>query len=65
MAFDVEFEVMIEIPQGSRNTYVMDFVAGRIRLDRMLFTATAYPADYAEIAESRARAADARFAGPA
>ncbi|MGW3076607.1 inorganic diphosphatase [Kitasatospora sp. NPDC001132] len=42
----MEFEVMIEIPQGSQNKYVMDFVAGRIRLDRMLFTATAYPADF-------------------
>lgn len=41
-----EFEVMIEIPQGSRNKYVMDFDAGRIRLDRTLFTATRYPADY-------------------
>ncbi|MFJ9775120.1 inorganic diphosphatase [Kitasatospora sp. NPDC101157] len=37
---------MIEIPQGSRNKYVMDFDAGRIRLDRTLFTATRYPADY-------------------
>ncbi|MER7584142.1 inorganic diphosphatase [Kitasatospora sp. NPDC097691] len=42
----MEFEVMIEIPQGSRNKYVMDFAAGRIRLDRTLFTATRYPADY-------------------
>ncbi|MEV7022572.1 inorganic diphosphatase [Kitasatospora sp. NPDC093558] len=40
------FEVVIEIPQGSRNKYVMDFAAGRIRLDRTLFTATRYPADY-------------------
>ncbi|MEE1788568.1 inorganic diphosphatase [Streptomyces sp. SP17BM10] len=37
---------MIETPQGSRNKYVMDFAAGRIRLDRTLFTATRYPADY-------------------
>ncbi|MFJ4184480.1 inorganic diphosphatase [Kitasatospora sp. NPDC089509] len=37
---------MIEIPQGSRNKYVMDFDAGRIRLDRTLFTATRYPTDY-------------------
>ncbi|WP_097234794.1 MULTISPECIES: inorganic diphosphatase [unclassified Streptomyces] len=42
----MEFEVMIEIPQGSRNKYVMDFAAGRIRLDRTLFTATRYPTDY-------------------
>ncbi|MFD5462388.1 inorganic diphosphatase [Kitasatospora sp. NPDC127059] len=37
---------MIETPQGSRNKYVMDFAAGRIRLDRTLFTATRYPTDY-------------------
>ncbi|MDH6707883.1 inorganic pyrophosphatase [Kitasatospora sp. MAA19] len=42
----MEFEVMIETPQGSRNKYVMDFAVGRIRLDRTLFTATRYPADY-------------------
>ncbi|MER8105859.1 inorganic diphosphatase [Kitasatospora sp. NPDC094016] len=42
----MEFEVLIETPQGSRNKYVMDFAAGRIRLDRTLFTATRYPVDY-------------------
>ena len=38
--------VMIEIPTGSRNKYEMDPDSGRITLDRMLFTATRYPADY-------------------
>jgi len=42
----VEFDVTIEIPRGSRNKYEVDHVSGRIRLDRMLFTATRYPADY-------------------
>jgi inorganic pyrophosphatase len=42
----VEFDVTIEIPKGTRNKYEMDHVTGRIRLDRMLFTATRYPADY-------------------
>jgi inorganic pyrophosphatase len=42
----VEFDVTIEIPKGNRNKYEMDHVTGRIRLDRMLFTATRYPADY-------------------
>jgi inorganic pyrophosphatase len=42
----VEFEVIIEIPKGQRNKYEMDHDSGRIRLDRMLFTATRYPADY-------------------
>ena len=42
----MEFDVTIEIPRGSRNKYEVDHVSGRIRLDRMLFTATRYPADY-------------------
>jgi inorganic pyrophosphatase len=42
----VEFDVTIEIPKGGRNKYEMDHVTGRIRLDRTLFTATQYPADY-------------------
>ncbi len=41
-----EFDVTIEIPKGQRNKYEMDHVTGRIRLDRMLFTSTRYPADY-------------------
>ncbi len=42
----VEFDVLIEIPRGSRNKYEVDHKSGRIRLDRTLFTATQYPADY-------------------
>ncbi|MQA87214.1 MAG: inorganic pyrophosphatase [Streptosporangiales bacterium] len=42
----MEFDVVIEIPKGQRNKYEMDHETGRIRLDRMLFTATQYPADY-------------------
>jgi inorganic pyrophosphatase len=42
----VEFDVTIEIPKGQRNKYEMDHETGRIRLDRTLFTATQYPADY-------------------
>ena len=42
----MEFDVIIEIPKGQRNKYEMDHESGRIRLDRMLFTATRYPADY-------------------
>ncbi len=42
----MEFDVTIEIPKGQRNKYEMDHETGRIRLDRMLFTATRYPADY-------------------
>ncbi len=42
----MEFDVVIEIPKGQRNKYEMDHETGRIRLDRMLFTSTQYPADY-------------------
>ena len=42
----MQVEVIIEVPQGSRNKYEMDHATGRIRLDRMLFTSTRYPADY-------------------
>lgn len=50
----MEFDVTIEIPQGQRNKYEMDHETGRIRLDRMLFTATRYPADYGFIEHSLA-----------
>ena len=42
----MEFDVFIEIPRGSRNKYEVDHESGLIRLDRTLFTATQYPADY-------------------
>ncbi len=42
----MDFDVTIEIPKGQRNKYEVDHETGRIRLDRMLFTATRYPADY-------------------
>ncbi|MFF0125833.1 inorganic diphosphatase [Streptomyces mirabilis] len=45
----MEFDVIVEIPQGSRNKYEMDHGLHRIRLDRLLFTSTRYPADYGYI----------------
>lgn len=42
----MDLDMVVEIPQGSRNKYEMDHDTGRIRLDRTLFTATRYPADY-------------------
>jgi inorganic pyrophosphatase len=48
----VEFDVFIEIPQGHRNKYELDKETGRIRLDRMLFTSTRYPADYGFIEDT-------------
>ena len=43
---DDTVEVVIEIPKGSRNKYEFDHERGVMRLDRRLFTATVYPADY-------------------
>jgi inorganic pyrophosphatase len=48
----MEFDVTIEIPKGTRNKYEMDNRIGRIRLDRTLFTATQYPADYGFVDDS-------------
>ena len=42
----MEFDVFVEVPRGSRNKYELDHESGKIRLDRTLFTATQYPADY-------------------
>jgi inorganic pyrophosphatase len=50
----VEFDVTIEIPKGQRNKYEVDHETGRIRLDRMLFTSTRYPADYGFIEDTLA-----------
>jgi len=54
----VEVDVIVEIPQGSRNKYEMDLVTGRIRLDRMLFTSTRYPQDYGFIPDTLAEDGD-------
>ena len=48
----MEFDVTIEIPQGHRNKYEVDHETGRIRLDRLLFTSTRYPADYGYVEDS-------------
>ncbi|MFZ4517771.1 MAG: inorganic diphosphatase [Microthrixaceae bacterium] len=40
------FEVVVEIPQGSRNKYEIDHDTGDAWLDRHLFQATVYPTEY-------------------
>jgi inorganic pyrophosphatase len=47
-------EVIVEIPKGSRNKYEVDHDSGAIWLDRNLFTATQYPADYGFIPDTLA-----------
>lgn len=54
----MQFDVTIEIPKGQRNKYEMDHETGRIRLDRMLFTSTRYPADYGFIEQTLAEDGD-------
>ncbi len=54
----MQFDVVIEIPKGQRNKYEMDHESGRIRLDRMLFTSTRYPADYGFIENTLAEDGD-------
>jgi inorganic pyrophosphatase len=47
-------DVVIEIPTGSRNKYEYDHDTHMIRLDRRLFTATTYPADYGFVPDTLA-----------
>ncbi|MBQ9414755.1 MAG: inorganic diphosphatase [Clostridia bacterium] len=41
-----DFTAVIEIPKGGKNKYEMDKETGLLRLDRVLYTATHYPANY-------------------
>lgn len=45
----LEFDVVVEIPKGSRNKYEVDHETGRVHLDRYLYTAMGYPTDYGYI----------------
>lgn len=54
----MDVDMIVEIPAGSRNKYEMDHTIGRIRLDRTLFTATAYPADYGYLPNTLAEDGD-------
>lgn len=43
---DSEFDMLVEIPKGSKTKYELDKATGLIRLDRILYTSTVYPANY-------------------
>jgi inorganic pyrophosphatase len=43
---DRAFPVIIEVPKGSKNKYELDKETGLLRLDRVLYSAVHYPADY-------------------
>ncbi len=52
------FDVVVEIPRGSRNKYEYDHEQHVLRLDRRLFSATVYPADYGFVPETLAEDGD-------
>src|SRR5262245_14720883 len=45
-ALDTAVPVIVEIPKGSTNKYELDKETGLLRLDRVLYSAVYYPADY-------------------
>jgi inorganic pyrophosphatase len=55
---DVDLEVFVEIPGGSRNKYEWDPDKDCFRLDRRLFSATVYPADYGFVPETHGEDGD-------
>jgi len=40
------FPVVVEIPKGSKNKYELDKATGMLKVDRVLFSAVHYPANY-------------------
>ena len=54
---------MVEIPKGSRNKYEYNQKDGLFYLDRMLFSAVHYPADYGFIPETLPKTATPRCPG--
>jgi inorganic pyrophosphatase len=47
-----EFTAVIEIPTGSKVKYELDKVTGLLKLDRMLYSAVHYPANYGFIPQT-------------
>jgi inorganic pyrophosphatase len=43
------FVAVVEIPRGSKTKYELDKATGLLRLDRILYTSTHYPANYGMI----------------
>jgi inorganic pyrophosphatase len=41
-----DYMVVVEIPKGSKNKYELDKETGYLKLDRILYTSTHYPANY-------------------
>ncbi|MBE5753304.1 MAG: inorganic diphosphatase [Clostridiales bacterium] len=52
------FEALIEIPKGCKAKYELDKETGFLKLDRVLFTSTVYPANYGFIPKTLAEDGD-------
>ena len=52
------FETYIEIPKGCKAKYELDKETGLLRLDRVLYTSTVYPANYGFIPKTLAEDGD-------
>jgi len=53
-----KFMAVIEIPKGCKNKYEMDKETGLLKLDRVLYTSTHYPANYGFIPRTYAEDRD-------
>ena len=53
-ALDIFFPVVIEIPKGSKCKYELDKRTGLLMLDRVLYSAVHYPANYGFIPQTHA-----------
>jgi inorganic pyrophosphatase len=51
-ALAIGFPAVIEVPKGSKNKYELDKNTGFLRLDRVLYSAVHYPADYGFIPQT-------------
>ena len=49
----IAFNAIIEIPKHSKVKYELDKPTGMLRLDRMLYSAATYPANYGFLPRSR------------
>ena len=49
-----DFVAVVEIPKGCKNKYELDKKTGMLKLDRILYTATHYPANYGFIPKTYA-----------
>ena len=53
-----DFVAVIEISKGGRNKYELDKETGMLKLDRVLYTSTHYPANYGFIPKTYAEDGD-------